>query len=291
MKRRDLIRLLAAAPLLFPAAAGAEDAAGFPVLRWEPVFEGVSRTEFRLTSPRPVRAVALKIELQGSGVTFLATPDNGPEEGETAGSRTSTFLRTHNLQAAINAAPFSPVAAKEGVPQDVVGLHISEGKVVSPPGPKHYPALVITRDNRARILDRCDAVPKDAWNAVGGFQVILRNGAVVQGGPDLHPRTAAGITRDGRTMIWLVIDGRQRGYSEGATTAEAGTWLKAMGCHSGINLDGGGTSTLVIAGPDGPQILNRPIHAGVPGRERVAGSHLGLRAKPLAGPGATGSGP
>jgi len=54
-----------------------------------------------------------------------------------------------------------------------------------------------------------------------------------------------------------------------------------MGCTEGINLDGGGTSTLTIAGPDGPQILNRPIHLGIPGNERVSGSHLGVRAKPL----------
>jgi exopolysaccharide biosynthesis protein len=80
----------------------------------------------------------------------------------------------------------------------------------------------------------------------------------------------------------LVIDGRQKGTSEGATTAEVGEWLRSLGAAEGINLDGGGTTTLVTEGPDGrPQVLNRPVHANKPGTERVSASHLGLRAQPL----------
>jgi hypothetical protein len=38
----------------------------------------------------------------------------------------------------------------------------------------------------------------------------------------------------------------------------------------------------VVAGADGaPRIVNRPVHGGIPGRERFSGCHLGLRAKPL----------
>jgi hypothetical protein len=37
-----------------------------------------------------------------------------------------------------------------------------------------------------------------------------------------------------------------------------------------------------VQGPDGKaRILNRPIHAGIPGMERVSGSHLGIKAEPL----------
>jgi hypothetical protein len=42
---------------------------------------------------------------------------------------------------------------------------------------------------------------------------------------------------------------------------------------------------MVIASPDGkPRILNRPIHLGIPGRERPSGSHLGITATPLEKP-------
>ncbi|MBP7951729.1 MAG: phosphodiester glycosidase family protein, partial [Verrucomicrobiales bacterium] len=146
---------------------------------------------------------------------------------------------------------------------------------------KGYPALLITKDNRARIEGPPFRNLDNVWTAVCGFTIVLQKSKVIPGVEALHPRTAAGISADGRWLILLVVDGRQARYSGGAKTAEIGSWLLAMGCAEGINLDGGGTSTMVIEGRNGPQILNRPIHAGIPGNERVAGSHLGLRAAPL----------
>jgi len=271
---------LAAVLLSFPLH-GEDAKPAFPELTWTPVFQGIARTEFTLTAPRPVRAFALKIDLRAPGITFLATPANGDKEGETDGRRTTSFLRENNLQAAINASPYAPVVNTEGKPEDVSGLHVSQGQTVSPAPKKGYPALILTKDNHARIEANPAKNAADAWNAVCGFSIVLKGGEVVPGGDDLHPRTAAGISADGHSLIWLVIDGRQKDYSGGAKTDELGTWLKAMGCTEGINLDGGGTSTLSIAGPDGPKILNRPIHLGIPGNERVSGSHLGVRAKPL----------
>jgi hypothetical protein len=47
--------------------------------------------------------------------------------------------------------------------------------------------------------------------------------------------------------------------------------------YTAINLDGGGSSTLVIENVQGrPQILNAPIHASIPGVERPVGNHLGV---------------
>lgn len=286
-RRRSLLAVALLA-LIAPVLAPAQEPTTVPppaaleALAWTPVFEGISRTEFHLKAPRLIAAVALKIDLQAPGIEFLATPDNGPKPGETDGQKTSTFLQTQQLQAAINAAPFAPVVNEEGKPQDVSGLHVSRGKVVSKAAKTGYPALLLTQSNRARIASPPFGNLDEVWNAVSGFSVVLKDGAVLPGTPDLHPRTAAGISADGRWLVWLVVDGRQRSYSGGATTAEMGEWLKALGCAEGINLDGGGTSTLVIAGKQGPQILNRPIHLGIPGNERPSGSHLGVRARPLA---------
>ena len=95
-----------------------------------------------------------------------------------------------------------------------------------------------------------------------------------------YARTAAGVSRDGSVVYLLVIDGRQPGFSEGATTADLARILADLGAWEGINLDGGGTTTLVSEGADGkPELRNRPVHAGVPGLERVSASHLGLRAR------------
>ncbi len=247
---------------------------------WKAHYVGVEVAEFAATAPRPMKGLAVRIDLTAPGIEFLATPDNGDREGETDGLKTSTFLKEHKLQLAINAAPFAPIHKDERLKQDVVGLHVSRGKLVSGEQGK-LPALLLTKDNKARVA----SPPFDlagVWNAVGGFHVVLKGGRVMEGDKSIHPRTAAGISADGRTLVCLVVDGRQKDYSGGATTAEVGAWLKALGCEEGINLDGGGTTTFVVEGLDGaPKVLNRPIHANKAGTERVSASHLGLYARPL----------
>ncbi|MBK8026408.1 MAG: phosphodiester glycosidase family protein [Chloroflexi bacterium] len=100
---------------------------------------------------------------------------------------------------------------------------------------------------------------------------------------DLHPRTAVAVDQSGRHLILLVVDGRQANYSEGATLDEAANLLLEFGAWDAINLDGGGSTTLVIADSAGnPVQLNSPIHTHVPGRERPVGNHLGLIAPSIA---------
>ena len=248
---------------------------------WQPRFAGVDVAEVRASSPRRLSGVALRIDLRAEGISFLATPANGEKDGETDAQLTSAFLKAHGLQAAINAAPFDIVHSQPGKPQDVHGLLVSEGKKVSKAG--NAPALIIDRQNRAWIEGPMTSVPESAWNAVGGFAVVLRDGVPTgTGDTNLHPRTAAGVSRDGRWLFWVVIDGRQVGHSGGVATAELAAFFKNLGAWDAINLDGGGTSTLVVAGPDGtPEILNRPVHLGIPGRERLSACHLGVRARPL----------
>lgn len=62
----------------------------------------------------------------------------------------------------------------------------------------------------------------------------------------LHPRTAIGLFPDGR-WLFIVIDGRQR-HSAGMSLAELAQFFKEAGCDSAINLDGGGSSTMIVDG-------------------------------------------
>lgn len=250
---------------------------------WEPLFHGVDVADFtrEIEGAGPVSGKVVRIELRADGLSFVATPDNGDRPGETDAWKTSTFLERTGCQLAINAAPFSPVRLVEGGEQDVAGFQVSGGGLVSPGS--STPALVISRDNRARIVDPPFPEPgPDAWNAVAGFYTVLRDGDVTGGDGKRHPRTAVGTSRDGRWLILLVVDGRQPGFSVGATNQDLGEWLRELGAWDGLNLDGGGTTTLVVEDADGnPRILNRPIHAGIPGMERPGASHLGVRAQRL----------
>jgi len=67
-----------------------------------------------------------------------------------------------------------------------------------------------------------------------------------------HPRTGLGL-RDS-TLVFVVVDGRQPGYSEGMTLYEFAGVFADLGCTDAMNLDGGGSTTMVVRG----EVVNSP---------------------------------
>ncbi len=93
-----------------------------------------------------------------------------------------------------------------------------------------------------------------AVDALGGNPRLVVDGAVadreVDGSGEFfgrHSRTAVGATADGRLLL-VVVDGRQPGYSRGMTLRELAELLQRLGAHDAINLDGGGSSEMVVNG-------------------------------------------
>ena len=92
--------------------------------------------------------------------------------------------------------------------------------------------------------------PKEA---VGGWPIILRDGVITTAAdsagatfaPVRHPRTAVGLFPDGR-LLFLVVDGRQKPYSDGMTLRELARVFQSLGARDALNLDGGGSSTFVL---------------------------------------------
>ncbi|MCX6359133.1 MAG: phosphodiester glycosidase family protein [Armatimonadetes bacterium] len=260
-------------------APPSEPLSGVSLGAWRPCFVGVDHALVRCAGPVAMQGQALRIDLRAKGLRFMATPPARHGKKEVLGLRTSSFVARYRMQGAINAAPFGPVVDDEGKDQDVVGLMVSNSRLVSKP--EASPALLLTGRNKA-VIAEAPFILRGIRNAVAGFGLVLKAGVNVGAGGVRHPRTAAGISPDGRTLYLLALDGRQTGYSLGATTQEVGQWLALLGASEGINLDGGGTTAMVIQGADGkPHLLNRPIHGGVPGAERVSASHLGFRARRL----------
>ncbi|MEU5262870.1 phosphodiester glycosidase family protein [Amycolatopsis sp. NPDC021455] len=117
--------------------------------------------------------------------------------------------------------------------------------------------------------------------AVGGNEVLLRDG-VVQPVDDvaMHPRTAVGFSADG-TKLWLAtVDGRQAD-SRGMTELELARHLKSLGADDAINLDGGGSSTLLARneGEAAPSVRNSPSDGG----ERLVPNGIGFATVPGSG--------
>lgn len=68
-----------------------------------------------------------------------------------------------------------------------------------------------------------------------------------------HPRTAAGVRADG-TLVFVTVDGRRPGVSVGMSIPELTDLMVRLGCVSAVNLDGGGSTTMVVEG----HIVNVP---------------------------------
>ena len=87
--------------------------------------------------------------------------------------------------------------------------------------------------------------------AISGAGKILVDGKMVSDGhiaTGRHPRTAIGVTQDGKQAILMVVDGRT--HSIGATHAEMADLLLREGAYNAMHLDGGGSSTMVVQEPD-----------------------------------------
>ncbi len=120
----------------------------------------------------------------------------------------------------------------------------------------------------------------DAWKwwkmrtAIGGGPVLLQEGKIhitnkeeqmfVNGLADLHPRTAMGYTKK-KKLIVLVIQGRSPGIAEGATLAEEAKILADLGCYEALNLDGGGSSCMLVNGKESIKPSDKEGQRAVPG--------------------------
>lgn len=94
---------------------------------------------------------------------------------------------------------------------------------------------------------RLEGLPGPVVGAVGGGPTLVRDGEVVarQNEP-IHPRTALGIKDDGTTLVFATVDGRQPGRSVGIGLRDLGHLMLEAGCIEALNLDGGGSTTMVL---------------------------------------------
>ncbi|MGW7452737.1 phosphodiester glycosidase family protein [Streptomyces sp. NPDC054787] len=109
-----------------------------------------------------------------------------------------------------------------------------------------------------------------------GGDLLLRNGRIeftdAAGSSDRDPRTAVGTDHYGRTVL-VTVDGGGAGVSIGATRGELATFMQELKVLDAVNMDGGGSTTLVWK----QNLVNTPTDGN--GRERPVGDSV------YAGPG------
>lgn len=253
-----------------------------PMPDGETLHSGIVYTKMVRISPRPMVIHVLTIDVRTKKLRFLVTPPDDPGSPYPLKARTtSQFLEDFGVQIAVNGDGFSPWWSHSpadyyphvGDPVAPRGEAASRGKVYWR-SDEAVPTLYISSRNRLSF----DA-PARPYNAISGEYLLVTGGMPVDelDNTETHPRTAVGYSKNGRFLYLVVVDGRQPLYSEGMTLAELAELMIEVGAQFAMNLDGGGSSTMVVRGPDGElRVLNSPIDNYIPGRERPVANHLGI---------------
>jgi formylglycine-generating enzyme required for sulfatase activity len=246
-----------------------------------PLFNGVVRTHNTRTSPRLLNINVITISLHEPGVRFLVSPSNGDTiRGEASLKTPKAFLEEVGAQVAINANFFEWTTYPTGTFANLYGLACSNGKMVSSFS-SSWPALNITKENVPAII-RNTTDGYSLFNAIAGSALIVSNGANNAYGltdslsTDLHPRTAAGISADGNTLILMTVDGRNAEVSLGVSLVELANLMIEYGAANAINLDGGGSTQMIIDEGAGAYTANVPSETA-----RAVGASLAVFAWPL----------
>jgi exopolysaccharide biosynthesis protein len=140
------------------------------------------------------------------------------------------------------------------------------------------PYLEITESKEAKLLEGQPPVEASAREIISGSQIIVRDGYAVPFtgafATNRHPRTVVGIDSSGTQLTLLVVDGRQPQLSIGMTLAELSDEMIRLKCSTAINLDGGGSTTLVCRSPETKKlkVINSPSDT----KERSVADILGV---------------
>lgn len=250
-------------------------------------YAGVTYIDRWLDAPRRIHLHIAQIDLATPGLRFKVSPPAGDREAMR--QSTLAFATLERAQVAINGHFFLPfpstertawvigLAASEGRVYSAFESPEQRYALVA-----NAPALNIDRDNRASLVHWDPAQPDGRrvlepvtlWNVVAGSAQIVTDGVVTvpqyrdaahpvallePGGPNDYSnavawsevataRTAIGLSRDRRTLTLFTAD--VRGGSEGMRLDEVGRVLSDQyGVWDALNLDGGGSTSMVLADP------------------------------------------
>ncbi len=233
----------------------------------------------------PWAAHLLRVELGRCeiGLEVLEAPvSNGRDDGR---SRVSELVAQagEGMIAGVNGDFFTP----EGSP---VGTEVVDGSARRIRGrpalawhPDAAPWMGVPGTEGDSILVLGWKVPRSSGDgetqAIGGFPLLLVDGKRVGDlevgdrasfAAERHPRTAVGFDPQEEILWIVVVDGRQPAYSMGMTLPELATLFEILGVKDAINLDGGGSSVMVLEG----EAVSHPSDAD---GERPVVNALGVR--------------
>ncbi len=270
-----IIAILAGMPFL-PAAAQEQ-----PLYDWsktQEIFPGIKHAFLKTDTPRPLKINVLQIDLTRNEFGFM-TAKRDPDWGKPMPDYPSLPIRVRrqtcreflldarkngiDMLAAVNATLWSPFRSPWNHRYGAqLGLVISDGQLVDEIPEKYSrPSFIITKNGeyQIRTVNKGEDL-SGIQLAVSGYSMVLEHGEISvnpEQKPKLAPRTGLGLSAGNHYLILMTIDGRMPAVSEGVTTHELGGWMHRCGAETAMNMDGGGSTTMVaFNGKDDVRKLN-----------------------------------
>lgn len=246
---------------LVPAGAGAETVWKKPYPNVKVVHRVIPAEEGLV-----IKLHAAIVDLGHPATTVVVSPP------KYRGYRTSKFAREFGAQVALNGG-FWKLVSKKPI-----------GHVVSAGRPwkdcfmdERWGYLAITKEGKAWIRPPGDnplPPPDQGWMVISGMPLIVDEGEIakVRGCGYVcmeHPRSAAGISEDGWTLILAVSEGRVEG-TKSIRPKKLAEFMIELGAWQALHMDGGGSSSLFVESLGG--MLNAPAE----GKERSVINHIGV---------------
>ena len=213
--------------------------------------------DLKLEKIESSRYIGYVLEIPDPRRIQVATAANIQEKGDT----TSNIAKMNGAVAAINGGGFhDPNGTGTGrLPYGFI-LHDGEyiiGKDVGPSEAVDFIGFSKSGNLIAGNYDKTELTDMKAMEGITFGPPLIVDGKKMitdgDGGWGVGPRTAIGQRKDG-TVLFVVIDGRQPGYSIGATLRDVQDVLYEKGAYIAANLDGGSSSTLYLNG----KVVNKP---------------------------------
>jgi Phosphodiester glycosidase len=220
----------------------------------------------RFERPGPVTGVVAYVNLTDPRVqvrTALTDPRDPDGDGPCVGllDTASGAARRLDWEVTMNASFFSvpkDAAANTAAFPYVMGhcgrpsgwLVVAGKTMASPSGKGLRSTVLIHRNGKVSLRDALETMPDDIAYAVSGNAMMLTKGAVTPPERDTarHPRSAVGLNEKGDQLLLVAVDGRQD-KSRGVTLRELAEIFLSLGAHDAVNLDGGGSTAMVVRDP------------------------------------------
>jgi hypothetical protein len=227
---------------------------------WERVASGV---EYQRILRDGLDMHVARVDLSNPDLRVIAT-----EESE-RGLTVSEFGEQNDAIIAVNADYFDLETQNPiGLSMGACGVWTEGQKIGRKQG------LVAVGNGRAEIQGNTMNTAEWMTGAVSGWPLLNRDCDPIAELPGSdhftrapHPRTAVGLSEDGKTLYLVVADGRREGVP-GPTLPEMAALMDELGACIAMNLDGGGSSAMWVI----DRVRNKPSD----GRERKVGNHLAV---------------